>query len=61
LPVDIQVTPPPATGPQGLDDALTAPGGTAGATLIAVPVRRPQLRPFRDTGDTGSGGRPVPA
>jgi hypothetical protein len=41
LPVNIEVTPPPATGPQGLDDAPTGPGGTAGATLIAVPVRRP--------------------
>jgi len=58
LPVDIEVTPQPATGPQGLDGVLTAAGGTAEASLIAVPVRRPQLRPFRDPGsgdDTGSG------
>jgi leucyl aminopeptidase len=55
LPVNIEVTPPPAPGLQGLDDVLTAPGGTAEVALIAVPVRRPQLRPFRGTGDTGSG------
>jgi leucyl aminopeptidase len=65
LPVDIEVTPLPATGPQGLDDVLTAPGGTGQATLIAVPVRRPSLRPYRDQEpghdqepgrDPGSGG-----
>jgi hypothetical protein len=36
LPVDIEVTPQPATGPQGLDDVLTAAGGTAEATLAAL-------------------------
>ena len=55
MPVDIDVTPLPATGPQGLDDVLTAAGGTAEAALIAVPVRRPQLRPFRDAGPEPDG------
>jgi leucyl aminopeptidase len=40
LPVDIDVTPRSAA----VDDVLTSPGGTDGAALIAVPVRRPQLR-----------------
>jgi leucyl aminopeptidase len=48
LPVDIAVTPQPTAGSSGLDDALTDPGGTGGAALIAVPVRRPQLRSFQD-------------
>ena len=55
MPVEIEVTSQPATGPQGLDDVLTTSGGTGAAALVAVPVRRPQLRPFRDTGDPGSG------
>jgi leucyl aminopeptidase len=56
LPADIAVTPLPATGPQDLDDVLTASRGTAEATLIAVPVRRPQLRPYRDTGSGDEAG-----
>jgi leucyl aminopeptidase len=40
LPVDIDVTPHPAA----VDDVLTSPGGTSDAALIAVLVRRPQLR-----------------
>ncbi|HEY2522367.1 MAG TPA: leucyl aminopeptidase family protein [Streptosporangiaceae bacterium] len=67
MPVDIEVTPSPATGPQGLDEVLIAPGGTAEAALIAVPVRRSPLRAFRDpgpgdddpgSGDTEGGGPP---
>jgi leucyl aminopeptidase len=56
LPADIAVNPQPATGPQGLDDVLTASRGTGEATLIAVPVRRPQLRPYRDTGSGDDAG-----
>ncbi|HEY2238707.1 MAG TPA: hypothetical protein VGI21_07940 [Streptosporangiaceae bacterium] len=59
MPVDIEVTPQPATGPQGLDGVLTTVGGTAEAALIAVPVRPPQLRPFRDPG-SGDGGDSQP-
>ena len=39
MPADIDVTPHPAA----VDDVLTSPGGTGGAALIAVPVRRPRL------------------
>ena len=53
MPVDIDVTPQPAAGPQGLDDVLTAPGGTGGAALVAVPVRRPQLRSAAESADAG--------
>jgi leucyl aminopeptidase len=60
LPVDIEVTPQPPTRPQGLDDALTAPGGTGDAALIVVPVQRPRLRDDQPPGDawaevTGTG------
>ncbi|HEY0718764.1 MAG TPA: leucyl aminopeptidase [Streptosporangiaceae bacterium] len=48
MPAGIAVTPQPTAGSSGLDDALTTPGGTGGAALIAVPVRRPQLRSFQD-------------
>ena len=47
MPVDIDVTPHPAA----VDDVLTSPGGTDGAVLIAVPVRRPQLRAAADEPD----------
>jgi leucyl aminopeptidase len=40
LPVDIDVTPHLAA----VDDVLTSPGAVGDATLIAVPVRRPQVR-----------------
>ena len=40
MPVDIDVTPHLAA----VDDVLTAPGGTDGAALVAVPVRRPRLQ-----------------
>jgi leucyl aminopeptidase len=40
LPVDIDVTPHLAA----VDDVLTSPGAVGDVTLIAVPVRRPQVR-----------------
>jgi leucyl aminopeptidase len=40
LPVDIDVTPHLAA----VNDVLTSPGAVGDATLIAVPVRRPQVR-----------------
>ncbi|HEY4700896.1 MAG TPA: hypothetical protein VIH64_03350, partial [Streptosporangiaceae bacterium] len=40
MPVDIDVTPHQAA----VDDVLTSPGAVGDATLIAVPVRRPQVR-----------------
>jgi leucyl aminopeptidase len=43
LPVDIGVTREAATG-RPLDAFLTVPGGTGGTSLLAVPVRRPQIR-----------------
>jgi leucyl aminopeptidase len=43
LPVDIGVTTEAATG-RSLDYYLTVPGGTGGTALLAVPVRRPQIR-----------------
>jgi leucyl aminopeptidase len=43
LPVDIDVTTMAAAG-RPLDDCLTSPGGTAGASLLAVPIRRPEVR-----------------
>jgi leucyl aminopeptidase len=47
LPVDIDVTPHSAA----VDDVLTSPGAAAGLALLAVPMRRPQLRAATD--DTG--------
>jgi leucyl aminopeptidase len=44
LPADIDVTPHSAV----VDDVLTSPGATDGATLIAVPVRRPRLADAAD-------------
>ena len=43
MPVDIGVTTEAATG-RPLDAFLTVPGGTGGTSLLAVPVRRPQIR-----------------
>ncbi len=40
MPVDIDVTPHLAA----VDDVLTSPGAVGDATLIAVPVRRPQVK-----------------
>jgi len=44
LPVDIDVTTVAAAGRSLLDDCLTRPGGTSGASLLAVPIRRAQVR-----------------
>jgi leucyl aminopeptidase len=55
LPVDIAITPQPTAGSPRLDDALTNQGGTGGAALIAVPVRRPQLQSFQDAEPAGPG------
>ena len=43
MPVDIGVTTEAATE-RPLHDYLTVPGGTSGTSLLAVPVRRPQIR-----------------
>jgi leucyl aminopeptidase len=43
LPVDIDVT-TVAAAERPLDDCLTRPGGTAGASLLAVPILRPEVR-----------------
>ena len=43
MPVDIGVTTEAATG-RSLDGYLTVPGGTGGTSLLAVPVRRPEIR-----------------
>jgi leucyl aminopeptidase len=45
LPAEIDVTPHAAA----FDHVLTSPGATDGATLIAVPVRRPQLKDADDS------------
>jgi leucyl aminopeptidase len=42
LPASIDVT-PVAAGQRPLDDYLTGPGGTDGACLLAVPIRRPAV------------------
>ena len=44
MPVDIDVTTVAAAGRPLLDDCLTSPGGAAGASLLAVPIRRPEAR-----------------
>ncbi|MGA2829241.1 MAG: leucyl aminopeptidase family protein [Streptosporangiaceae bacterium] len=53
MPVDIDVTTVAAAERPLLDDFLTRPGGTAGASLLAVPVRRPEVR--RAPGEAGPG------
>ncbi len=53
MPVDIDVTTVTAAERPLLDDLLTRPGGTAGASLLAVPVRRPEVR--RAPGEAGPG------
>ena len=55
MPVDIGVTTEAATG-RSLDDFLTVPGGTGGTSLLAVLVRRPQIR-----GADGADGAVRPA
>ena len=55
MPVDIAVTTVAAAGRPLLDDYLTSPGGTAGASLVAVPIRRAQVRAA-----TGSGTPEAP-
>ncbi len=44
MPVEIAVTTVAAAGRPLLDDYLTSPGGTAGASLLAVLIRRAQVR-----------------
>jgi leucyl aminopeptidase len=57
LPVDIDVTTVAAAGPRRLDDYLTRPGGTARASLFAVPIRRPEVRRMSGgAGEAGAGG-----
>jgi leucyl aminopeptidase len=57
LPVDIDVTPHLAA----VDDVLTSPGAVGGATLIAVPVRRPQVRAAGPGADAGEAATDDPA
>jgi leucyl aminopeptidase len=57
LPVDIDVTTVAAAGRPLLDDCLTSPGGTAGASLCAVPIRRPEVR--RTAAEAGDDGTPA--
>ena len=57
MPADIDVTTVAAAGRPPLDDFLTVPGGTGGATLLAVPIRRPQVRAAPGPGAAGDGDR----
>ena len=52
MPVDIGVTTEAATG-RSLDGYLTAPGGTGGTSLLAVSVRRPEVRAAASQADGG--------
>ncbi len=59
MPVDIGVTTEAASG-RSLDGYLTAPGGTGGTSLLAVPVRRPEIAVAAGQPD-GSAAAPDPA
>ena len=60
MPVDIAVTTVAAAGRPLLDGYLTSPGGTAGASLLAVPIRRAQVRAATGPGTAEAPGAPGP-
>jgi leucyl aminopeptidase len=55
LPVDITVTAVGAAGPRPLDDYLAGGAGSGAADVIAVPVRRDQVRAAAGGGDGAEG------
>ncbi len=70
LPANIDVT-TVAAGQRPLDGYLTGPGGTDGASLLAVPIRRPEVIAVKEPADaaapdgwaalTGTGGTALAA
>ena len=60
MPVDIAVTTVAPAGRPLLDGYLTSPGGTAGASLLAVPIRRAQVRAATGPGTAEAPGPPGP-
>ena len=70
LPASIDVT-TVAAGQRPLDGYLTGPGGTAGASLLAVPIRRPEVMAAKEAANdaapdgwaalTGTGGTALAA
>ena len=56
MPVEIDVCTVAAAGRPPLDDYLAGPGGTGGASLLAVPIRRQQVRVATEPGASGVPG-----